>query len=287
MEVSRETILESLGPLQKRAQDWLTRPLGQPYWALFIDGVNIKTRRRDSVELEPSLIVVGVDENNHRSILAVEPGARENVASWRAAFAALKRRGLDPSAVRVAVMDGLPGLENAFREAFPGAATSRCWLHALRNAVAKAPDRVRTPFKELAERVKYASSEDAARNAFKKLKEAMGEDGQRAVDCLEKDLDALVAHYKFDKKYWQALKTTNPVERVNREIRRRTRTMDAVGEGNLGVVIAFTALRLEAGWRRQKVDSRAIYNLALKSKAAISPEEATGEAMATLVASSS
>ena len=283
MEVSRETILESLEPLQQRAQAWLQRPLERPYWALYIDAVNIKTRRRDSVELEPSLVVVGVDESHHRSILAVEPGDREGVAAWRAAFVALKRRGLDVSAVRVGIMDGLPGLEAAFREAFPDAVTARCWLHATRNAVAKTPARLRLPFRELVDGVMYASSEDAARKAFKKLKAAMGADAQRAVDCLEKDLDALVAHYKFDKRFWQALKTTNAVERVHREIRRRTRTMDAVGEGNLGVVIAFTALKLEAGWRRQKVDSRSIYNVALKSKAAISPEEATGEAMSALV----
>lgn len=283
MDVSRETILESLEPLQKRAQAWLQRPLEKPYWALYIDAVNIKTRRRDSVELEPSLIVVGVDETNHRSILAVEPGTRENLASWRAAFASLQRRKIDVSAVRVGIMDGLPGLEAAFREAFPEAVTARCWLHATRNATAKTPARLRLPFKELADGVMYAASEDAARKAFKKLKRAMNNDAQRAVECLEKDLDALVAHYKFEKKYWQALKTTNPVERVHREIRRRTRSMDAVGEGNLGVVIAFTALKLEAGWRRQKVDSRSIYNVALKSAAAISAEVTTGEAISALV----
>lgn len=286
MDVSRETILQSLEPLQKAAQNWLTRPLDQQYWALYIDAINIKTRRRDSVELEPSLIVVGVDGSNHRSILAVEPGARENVASWRAAFAELKKRGLQAGKVRVGVMDGLPGLEEAFREAFPKAVTARCWIHAMRNAIAKAPARLRVPFKESAERVMYASSEDAAKGAFAKLKEAMGVDANRAVACLEKDLTSLLAHYKFDKWLWQALKTTNPVERVNKEIRRRTKTMDAVGEGNLSVVIAFVALRLEAGWRRQKVNSRSIYNLATKSRKAIATEEASEEAMGALVANS-
>jgi transposase-like protein len=283
MEVSRGTVLQSLEPLQQKAQAWLTRPLEGEYWALYIDAMNVHTRRRDSVELEPLLFVVGVDETNHRSILAVEPGARESAAAWKAALSDLKSRGLKASSVRIGVMDGLPGLENAFREAFPRAVTARCWVHAMRNAVAKAPGRLREPFKEMAGRVMYAASEDAARKAFSKLKDAMQGDAQKAVACIEKDLDALVAHYKFEKKFWQALKTSNPVERVHREVRRRTKTMDAVGEGNLNVLIAFTALRLEAGWRRQRIDSRAIYNVATKSREVIESEETTRVAMETLV----
>lgn len=279
MNVSRDTVSACLGPLQEAAQKWLTRPLDGRYWALYIDATNINIRRRGSVEKEPSLVVVGVNETNRRSILAVEPGSRETVESWRAAFAELKRRGLKPSTVRVGVMDGLPGLENAFREFFPKAVTARCWVHASKNAVAKAPARLREPFKQLAEKVMYASSEDAARKAFGRLKEAMDTDAQRAVACLEKDLDALVAHYRFDRRFWQALKTANPVERVHREIKRRVKVMDAVGEGNLNVLIAFTALRLEAGWKRQRVDSRSIYNLSPKGKAAIEGQEATRAAI--------
>jgi transposase-like protein len=66
------------------------------------------------------------------------------------------------TAVRLGVMDGLPGLENAFPESFPKAATGRCWVHALRNALAKTPARLREPFKSLSHKVMYASSEDAA-----------------------------------------------------------------------------------------------------------------------------
>jgi putative transposase len=283
MDVSRETILHSLEPLQDAARNWLTRDLTDPYWALFIDAVNIKTRRRDSVELEPSLVVVGVDDQNRRSVLAVEPGARENLESWRAAFAELKRRGLKASNVRVGVMDGLPGLERAFSEAFPKATTCRCWTHAMRNAIAKAPARLRVPFKELAEKVMYASSQEAAKRSFDKLKTAMNGDAKRAVGCIDKDLDSLLAHYKFDKRFWPALKTTNPVERVHREIRRRTKTMDAVGEGNLTVIIAFTALRLEVGWRKHRIDSKSMNNLGKKRAKALSSQQASGEAMMALV----
>ena len=73
---------------------------------------------------------------------------------------------------------------------------------------------------------------------------------------IEKDLESLLTHYKFDKKYWRALKTTNPIERINRELKRRTKTMDSVGEKTLSVVVAFIAIKLEYGWSVYTVDDK-------------------------------
>ena len=285
IDVGKNKVSSSLGPLREPARAWLTRPLGdRKYWALYVDGTNFRVQRRGSVESEPSLVVVGVDETNHRSILAIEPGSRENLDAWRVVFRSLKARGLDGEAVTVGVMDGLPGLERLFREEFPHAVTARCWLHALKNSLEKVPSRLRTPFKELAHKVMYAASESDARKAFRALKDAMKTDGQRAVECLENDLDALVAHYRFEKRYWLALKTTNAVERVHREIKRRTKAMDALGEGNLEVLVAFTALKLEAGWRKHRIDSRALHNLNAVDPPAIVDQNAAEEAMEELSA---
>jgi hypothetical protein len=79
----------------------------------------------------------------------------------------------------------------------------------------------------------YVSSEDQSRQAFKALKEAMGADAERAVHCLEKDLDSLVIHYRFERKFWIALKTTNPIERINKEFKKRSRSMGTLGERTL------------------------------------------------------
>ena len=261
VKVSKSTVGESISLLQDEAQKWLTRPLVHRYWVLYVDGTNFKVQRRGSTEREPSLCVLGVDESNRRSVLAIEPGTRDNVDSWRAVFRELKRRGLDASAVQVGVMDGLPGLERLFREEFPSAVTARCWLHALRNANAKAPARLREAFKQLVTRVMYAASEDAARLTFGELETTMGQDAQRAVQCLKRDLESLLVHYRFEKRFWRALKTTNAIERLNKELKRRTKSMETIGEGTLMAVVAFTALRLEAGWRMHTIDSRALENL--------------------------
>lgn len=83
----------------------------------------------------------------------------------------------------------------------------------------------------------------------------MGTDAERAVHCLEKDLDSLLMHYRFEKSLWRALKSTNPIERVNREFKRRTKAMDTLGERALQVLVAFTALRLEYNWQKIPANS--------------------------------
>jgi putative transposase len=262
VEVAKDTVSESLDSVREKALAFLTRPLHEKRYAvLFIDGTNFRIQRRGSTEKEPSLVVLGLDERHCYSVLAIEPGTKDDAECWKAVFATLRDRGLDMKGVRLGVMDGLPGLETAFREFFPKAVTGRCWVHALKNILAKAPARLREPFKRLVHKVMYATSEDAARIAFSELKGAMGRDAGRAVQCLEKDLESLLAHYRFDKKLWRGIKTTNPIERVNKELKRRTKSMETLVEKTLDVLLAFTAIRLEFGWQTTPVDSARLTGL--------------------------
>ena len=242
--------------MANKAKEWLRRPLKEDYWALFIDGTNFKIQRRKSTESEPSLVVLGISSEGYRSILAIEPGYKDNAEAWRTVFKDLKSRGLDSSKVQIGIMDGLPGLEKVFREEFPKAVTARCWVHALKNTLNKCPQRLREAFKMLADKIMYASSQSAARVAFADLKKQMKTDAQRAINCLEKDLESLLVHYTFDKSYWRTLRTTNPIERINKELKRRTKSMESVGEARLEVIAAFTALRMEMNWRRNKVNAK-------------------------------
>jgi transposase-like protein len=261
VEVSPTTVSESLDLISDKAVQWLQRPITKSYWALYIDGTNFDIQRRGTTEKEPSLVVVGVDDDNRRSILAIEPGTKDNVAAWDACFCSLIERGLDPTKVRIGLMDGLPGLENLFRRTFVNSVTGRCWKHALGNAANKTPARLQQAFLKLAYSVMYAESENAARVAFDDLKRAMGSDAERAVGCLEKDLDSLLVHYRFDRSLWRALKTTNTVERVHKEFKRRTKVMEGLGERTLRCVVAFTALKLEMGWRKDAINASKFQNL--------------------------
>lgn len=261
IEVSAQTVHNSLEVIEDKATKWLERDISKNYWCLFVDGTNFKIQRRGSTEKEPTLVVVGIDDRNCTSILALQPGQKDNADSWQAVFEDLIKRGLNTNQVQIGVMDGLPGLENKFKEYFTKAVTARCWVHAKRNAVLKCSDRMRLPFETLLNDVMYAGSESQARLNFSELKTKMGSDCERAVRCIEKDLESLLAHYKFEKKFWRVLKTTNPIERVNKELKRRTKSMETVGEKTLNILLAFTAMRLEYNWLKSPVDSKSLNNL--------------------------
>ena len=256
VEVGKDTVNGSLSLVEDEAKRWLDRPIDRAYWALYIDGTNFKVQRRGSTAREPSLVVLGIDETNHRSILAIEPGTKDNVECWKAVFSSLKRRGLNTAKVRLGVMDGLAGLETLFKQEFPNSVTQRCWFHSLGNAIAKSPARLRDGFKIHAHKIMYAKTENEARVAFQTLQEVMANDADRAVRCLQKDLDSLLTFFKFDRSLWVALRTTNAIETINRQFKRRTRGMDTMGETTLESVLAFTALKIEFGWGRHRIDSK-------------------------------
>jgi transposase-like protein len=266
IEVSTQTVHNSLKLIEDRALNWLERDITKNYWCLFIDGTNFNIQRRGSTEKEPTLVVVGIDDRNCKSILALQPGQKDNSDSWGVVFEDLIKRGLKSDQVRIGVMDGLPGLEKKFKEYFTNSVTARCWVHAKKNAILKCPARMRLAFETLLNEIMYAKSESDARMKFSELKTKMGSDGERAVRSIEKDLESLLVHFQFEKKFWRVLKTTNPIERVNKELKRRTKSMETVGEKTLTILLAFTAMRLEYNWQKLPVDSEVINNLKPISK---------------------
>ena len=261
IQVSAQTVHNSLQIVKVKALEWLERPLKEDYWALFIDGTNFKIQRRGSTEREPTLVVLGLNSRNAFSILSLTPGQKDNVEAWGEVFDDLIKRGLKIEAVQIGVMDGLPGLESTFKKYFSKSVTARCWVHAKRNALMKASERLSAPFEELLNQVMYSRSEATARQSFANLKTKMGKDLERSVHCIEKDLDSLLVHYRFEEKLWRTLKTTNPIERVNKELKRRVKSMEGLGESTLNILLAFTAMRLEYNWQQTPVDSNKMFNL--------------------------
>lgn len=261
VDVSKDTIQRSLGIIEESATKWLTRDISDEYWCLYIDGTNFSIRRKGATERSPSLVVLGVDKSNHRSVLAIDPGTRDNVDCWRSVFSELIKRGLNPQKVQIGVMDGLPGLERAFCEYFPKAVTARCWTHASKNALNRCSKSTRALFKSRLQKIMYAKSKAEAKNEWNALKANLTGSCNRGIQIIEKDLDSLLRHYEFDQRFWRALRTTNPIERVNKELKRRVKSMEGVGERTLECLVAFTALRLEMGWRLYTIDDQRHENL--------------------------
>jgi transposase-like protein len=172
-------------------------------------------------------------------------------------------------------MDGLPGLATAFTEAFTQARAARCWVHKAANTFPRVPSRLQAAFKADWDLVQYAATADAARTAFESLKARWTKDCPEAVDCMEKDIDALLVHYDFPKEHWDALRTTNPIERVHKEFKRRSKAMEQLGPDGLRALLAFTALKLEFGWMQTPIASARLLHLAYRKKREARLEELT------------
>jgi putative transposase len=255
VKVSHTEVSQSLRTMVPGAKRFLERPLhDRRFKYLYVDGTFFSVRRT-TVDKEPTLVVLGVDESDRRSILAMVQGDRDDVRAWRMVFARLKERGLDASAVELGIMDGLPGLATAFREAFLQARVARCWVHKARNVMPLVPRRYQAEFEGDWNAIAYAADGATARAAFAALKARWGKLCGDAVESMERDLEALLVHYEFPKVHWDALRTTNPIERINKEFKRRSKAMETLGPEALKVLLAFTALRLEYGWATTPISS--------------------------------
>lgn len=263
MRVSPQEVSNALKTIVPQAKAFLDRPLaGRRFKYLYVDGTNFLVRRT-TVDREPTLVVVGVDENDRKSVLAMVQGDKDSRGAWEMVFASLKERGLDASAVQLGIMDGLPGLREAFLEAFLRARVARCWVHKARNAMPLVPRRYQAELQRDWDKMAYAAGRQSAEEAYAAFKSRWQPVCADAVAKVEKDLDALFCHYDFPREHWVALRTTNPIERVNKEFKRRSKAMEQLGSDGLKALLAFTALRLEFGWSTTPISSAKLANLYL------------------------
>ena len=264
--VSPQEVSNALSTIVPAARKFLERPLtGRRFQYLYLDGTNFPVRRT-TVEKEPTLVVIGVDEGGFKSLIAMVQGDKESRTSWEMVFSRMKERGLDPSSIKLGIMDGLPGLEAAFEEAFPRAKAARCWVHKARNVFPLVPRRYQAEFKKDWDQVQYAGSGAEAKGHFESLERRWKKTCADAVDSMAKDIEALLAHYEFPQEHWEALRTTNPIERVNKEFKRRAKPTETVSPDGLKALLAFTALRLEYGWMTTPITSNKLARLKYRER---------------------
>ena len=249
--ISHTEISQANKELIEAVEKWRNRDLAkEPVKYLFVDGVNFEMRMGDSIEKVPVLVAIGVTETGHRLVLGLQAGDKESAPSWREFFKDLKRRGLDPGKIILGIMDGLPGLEKVFKEEFPKARVQRCQVHVARNVLAKVPKKFKQAVADGMRSIFYASSKTKARDLFIEFKAKWEKDLPSAVKCLERGLEGCLTFFNFPEEEWISLRTTNIIERLNKEFRRRTRPMEILaGEQSCYTLLAFIALKMELHWR--------------------------------------
>jgi len=243
-------------------ENWRNRGLASmSFKYLFCDGVYFEMRVARTIEKVSVLVVIGVTENGQKQVIGIQSGDKESATSWRETFKDLKRRGLDSRTVILGIMDGLPGLEKVFREEFPKGKVQRCQVHVARNVLAKVPKKLKQDVADDIRSIFYASSKDKALEFASQFSGRWQKEIPSAVKCLKNSLDSCLTFFDFPEEEWISLRTTNVIERLNKEFKRRTKPMEIVaGENACYTLLAFISIKMEIHWRSNPV-GKVRYNL--------------------------
>jgi len=248
--------------LVEAIENWRSRNLSlMRFKYLFCDGVYFEMRVARTIEKVSVLVVIGVAENGQKQVISIQSGDKASASSWRETFKDLKHRGLDSQTVTLGIMDGLAGLEKVFREEFPQGKVQRCQVHVARNVLAKVPQKLKQKVADDIRSIFYASSRQKALEFSTRFTERWQKEVPSAVKCLQNSLDSCLTFFDFPEEEWISLRTTNVIERLNQEFKRRTKPMEIVaGENACYTLLAFISLKMEIHWRSNPV-GKVRYNL--------------------------
>ncbi|MGH9554866.1 MAG: IS256 family transposase [Terriglobales bacterium] len=228
---------------------WRRSKLGKDRWVyLWVDGIYSGLRAED--ERLCALVVVGVNERGQKKLLAIEDGVRESKQSWREVLLELKRRGLTIPP-RLAVGDGALGFWAALGEIYPETRQQRCWVHKTANVLNYLPKSLQPKAKAALHEIWMAETKADATSAFNQFVAAFGAKYPKAVECLVKDREVLLAFYEFPAEHWIHIRTSNAIESTFATIRHRTeRTKGCLTRDGMLSMIFKLGMSAEKNWRR-------------------------------------
>jgi putative transposase len=256
--VSPSTVSELNQKIYGRIEEWRNRPIEGEYAYVYLDGIWLKRSWGGEVRNIAVLVAIGVRSDGYREIIGVAEGVKEDLESWRGFLRYLKSRGL--KGMRLFISDKCLGLVEALGEFYPEAQWQRCMVHWYRNVFTVTP---RGRRKEVAAMLKAIHGQED-REAARAKAEAVATKlenmklGQAAA-IVRAGVDETLSYMAFPREHWTRIRTNNMLERIMREIRRRTRVVGNFPDGQSALMLVAARLRHIAGTRwgsRQYMDMK-------------------------------
>src|SRR5881628_3143726 len=254
--LSKSAVSRVVGTLKDGLEAWRTRSLadlGVIY--VYLDGFALRVRSAEKVVSVPVLGVIGVFPDGHKHLLALELCGGESFSAWKGRLDDLIARGL--RAPLLAIIVGNAGLRRAVELVWPRAAVQRCCVHKLRNLERKAPKHALVEIRDDFHRIVYAANADTARAAYAAFKRKWAKRCPGVVMSLREGGDELLTFFTFPKGQWKTLRTTNTIERLHEEFRRRVKTQGSLPSEDAALTLLFglvvsgqIKLRRIDGWRK-------------------------------------
>ena len=246
--VSASTVSDLNQKIYKQIEEWRQQPLVGEFPYVFLDGLWLKRSWGGEVKNVSVLVAIGVAQTGYRQILAVSEGAKEDKASWTAFLRELKERGL--KGVKLFVSDQCLGLVENLAEFYPEASWQRCVVHFYRNVWTAVPT---GKVKEVAAMLRAVHAQEDAQAAREKAAQVVEKlkamKLARAAEIVAAGVEETLSYYAMPSEHWRSIKTNNPLERLMREIRRRTRVVGAFPDGKSALMLVAARLRYVAATR--------------------------------------
>src|SRR5213594_904244 len=254
--LSKSAVSRVVATLKDGLEAWRTRSLADlDVVYVYLDAFALRVRSAGKVVSAPVLGVVGVFPDGGKHLLALELCGGESFAAWKGCLDDLAARGL--RAPVLCIIDGNAGLRRAVGLVWPRAAVQRCCVHKLRNLERKAPKHALAEIRDDFHRIVYAAGADAARIAYAAFKRAWGKRCPGVVTSLREGGEELLTFFSFPKAQWKTLRTTNVIERLHGEFRRRVKTQGSLPSEDAALILLFSlvvsgqiTLRRIDGWRK-------------------------------------
>lgn len=250
---SKSTVSNICKDLNEPIEAWKTRDLStKNYPFILIDGIQIKVREHNSVTSKAALIALAIDDEGYRDILGIFVGDSESQATWDEFFVSLKERGL--KGVDLIVSDAHKGLIAAARKNFQGIQWQRCQAHFMRNILDKTPEKYKDMVRKDVNAIFNANSKTTARIIFKEMQEKYCSTLLNALKIIETGFEDSLTVLNFPLYYQTKLRTTNHIERLNREIRRREQVITIFnGIDNVYRIVGSVLMEINESWMKNRV----------------------------------
>lgn len=222
--LDKSTVSRYVQPIQQEVDKWKSRKLNSKYEYIWIDAIYTKVRENGQVRPQSIMIAIGLRDDGKREILGFVMGQKEAKSSWKDFFMNLKKRGLRQT--KAWIRDDHEGLKNALNECFPCQVQQRCIVHWQRNLFDKITKKDSVWLKPLCSSfVKSSTLEDFKFHKDNLLAEVKNKGKDALLDWLEDSLPEVSNFICLPEQHWSKIKSTNPIERLNEEIRRRERSI--------------------------------------------------------------
>lgn len=240
----------TISNLNKKAyehiEQWRTRPLSGKYPYVYVDGVYLKRSWGGEIQNVSILVAIGVNEDGCREIIGAAEGMKEDKDSWRTFFVWLRERGLD--GVRLIIGDKNLGMLETIPEVFPDARYQRCTVHFYRNIFSVTPRNRMKAVSMMLKAIHSQESKEAAREKAAQVAEKLKEMKlSAAAKKLQDGIEETLTYMDFPTQHWSRIRTNNTIERLNREIKRRTKAIGAFPDGQSALMLVCARLRHVAG----------------------------------------